>query len=127
MRIFTFAVISLILPLLVSCSSDPKMGALREGVDLMETIITSKTLYDAVSAADPQMKPSTAVYAAFRGGVTSNFPLPPDDIAMVEGGRPTQPWCVVLVGDDEKKVVRIEGYGNDLTKPLIIKTVRFPQ
>lgn len=111
---------------LLGCSSDPKTTALQDGVNLMDSIVHSQVLMDAVRNADPQMKASTAAGAAISGGVTANFPLPPEDIAIASQGKAEQPWSVVIFGDDERQEVHIEGYGNDLQKPVIVEIIKFP-
>jgi hypothetical protein len=102
------------------------MDALDDAVNLMAGIVKSRVVFDAVHDADPQMRATTAADSALRGGVTANFPEPPKGIAIVEGDKPTQSWCVILIGDDAKKQVRIEGYAEDLKKPAITKNVDFP-
>jgi hypothetical protein len=106
--------------------SDPQKKALKSGVNLMTDIVESKVLLDAVKNADPQMRASTAAGAALSGGVTANFRTPPEGIAILNGINATQPWSVILKGDDENKQVIIEGYGEDLQQPLISKEVDFP-
>jgi len=112
--------------LLAACSTDPRTAALQKAVNLMEGIVQSRELVEAVKNADPQNRPSTAARGALSGGIVANFPQPPDGIAVLDGEKATQPWCVILVGDDAGGVVRIEGYGDDLAKPLIVDTIPFP-
>jgi hypothetical protein len=121
-----YSILALALFMLAGCSRDPRMGPLRDTVDLMSGIIRSRVLKDAVRDADPQMRPSTAARAALSGGVTANFPQPSGEIPILEGDRASQPWCVILVGDDANKQVRVEGYGDDLTEPLIVEKIDFP-
>ncbi|MDD2776851.1 MAG: hypothetical protein PHU06_12925 [Gallionella sp.] len=112
---------------LVSCAkSDPREENLEKAVRLAETIVTSRILIDAVHNADPAMHASTAASAAFSGGITSNFQLPPENIGMEAAAQPSQPWYVIVKGDDAQHQVIIEGYGDSLTKPLITKVVNFP-
>lgn len=109
------------------CGSDPKTDALKKGIYLAESILTSRVLVDAVKNADPEIRPSTAVSAALSGGITANFPQPPEGIGISnEGPKPTETWMVHLVPDDAAKQIRIEGYGDDLQKPLIVKKIDFP-
>ena len=115
-----------ILFLLSACSTDPKTAALQKAVRLMEGIVQSHELVEAVRNADPQNRPSTAARGALSGGIVANFPQPPDGIAILDGEKATQAWCVVLIGDDANGVVRIEGYADDLTKPAIVEKVEFP-
>lgn len=115
-----------LLILLAACSTDPKTAALQKAVNLMEGIVQSHELAEAVRNADPQNRPSTAARGALSGGIVANFPQPPDGIAVLDGEKATQPWCVILIGDDAKGEVRIEGYGDDLAKPLIVDEVAFP-
>jgi hypothetical protein len=112
--------------LLSGCSLDPKMGELRDAVDLMSGIVRSRIVLDTVRGVDPEMRPSTAARAALSGGVVANFPQPPEHIYIEAGETPSQPWSVVLIGDDEKKQVRIEGYGEDLSEPKIVEKIKFP-
>lgn len=112
--------------LLADCNRDPRMGALQEAVDLMARIVRSTVVVEAVRRADPQSRPTTAARAALSGGVVANFAQPPRDIAILDGDRATQPWCVILIGDDANKQVRIEGYGADVAKPAIVEEVEFP-
>ena len=44
----------------------------------------------------------------------------PDPIPYVLEA-PTNPWQIVVIPDDATQTIRIEGYGVDLTKPLIVK------
>lgn len=112
---------------LTACGGDPKTANLKKGMYLMESIVTSRVLQDAVKNADPEMRPSTAVGAALSGGITANFPQPPEGIGISnQGEKPTETWMVHLVPDDVAKQIRIEGYGDDLQKPLIIKKIDFP-
>lgn len=114
--------------LLTACSRDPKESALQSGMMLMESIVTSRVLNDVVHAADPQMRATTAVDAALRGAVTASFRQPPEEITIVnESDKPSVPWSVVLIGDDARKQVRIEGYGTDLQKPLSVRVIEFPR
>jgi hypothetical protein len=112
--------------MLAGCSGDPRKGPLRDTVDLMSGIVRSRVLKDAVRDADPQMRPSTAARAALSGGVIANFPQPSGEIAILEGDSATQKWCVILIGDDAGKQVRVEGYGEDLVEPLIVEKIDFP-
>ncbi|MBS1197721.1 MAG: hypothetical protein H6R18_1506 [Proteobacteria bacterium] len=124
---FRFSLLILVMLCLASCSDDPKLASLKKGVWLMESIVTSRVLIDAVKNADPQMRASTAVGAALSGGITANFPRPPDGIGVSnEGAKPTESWMVHLVADDTAKQIRIEGYGDNLQEPLIIKKIDFP-
>ncbi len=117
----------LLILLLTACGqSNPQKAALDKAVHLMSTIVTSEVLTDAVQNADPQMHASTAASAALSGGVTANFQQPPDGIAILTTTQPTQPWSVVIKGDDTKQQVIIEGYGDDLTQPLVTETIDFP-
>lgn len=112
---------------LTACGGDPKTDALNKGVYLAESILTSRVLLDAVKNADPEMRASTAVGAALSGGITANFPQPPEGIGISnQGDKPAETWMVHLVPDDATKQVRIEGYGDDLHKPLIVKKIDFP-
>ena len=112
--------------LAAGCSSDPRMEALEKCVRLLEGILESKVLHDAVKNADPQMQATTAARGALSGGVTANFPRPPDSIAIVDTPQEVQPWSVVLIGDDAAREVRIQGYGESASKPEIVKKVKFP-
>ncbi|WP_295458407.1 hypothetical protein [uncultured Thiodictyon sp.] len=112
---------------LAACGeSDPHKEALNSAVRLMSDIVTSRVLIDAVRNADPQMHASTAASAALSGGITSNFRLPPDNIAILGTLEATQAWSVILKGDDENKRVIIEGYGENLQHPLVTKKIVFP-
>lgn len=112
--------------LIAACSGDPRMEALEKCVRLMEGIVQSRVLLDAVKNADPQMLATTAARGALTGGITANFPRPPDDISIVDDPKDIQPWSVILIGDDAAKEIRIEGYSEKTTKPAIVKTVKFP-
>lgn len=112
---------------LTGCGGDAKTDSLKKGVRLMESIVTSRVLIDAVKNADSQMRASTAVDAALRGGITANFPQPPADIGISNvGEKPTEPWMVHLVADDAAKQIRIEGYGDNLQEPLVVRKIDFP-
>jgi hypothetical protein len=106
--------------------SDPQKEALNKAVQLMSRIVTSKVLIDAVHNSDPNMQASTAAGAALSGGITANFPQPPEGIAILNTIQPTQTWSVTIKADDTNKQVIIEGYGEDLNTPLITKTIDFP-
>ncbi len=122
-----FCVGGLLLVSLVACGqADPQKAALDKAVRLMSTIVTSKVLTDAVQNADPQMHASTAASAALRGGITANFQQPPDGITILTSDQPTQPWSVVIKGDDVNQQVILEGYGDDITKPLVTEKINFP-
>ncbi len=41
-------------------------------------------------------------------------------------GKPSGPWQVVLVADERRKLIRVEGYGADLETPLITKELSMP-
>jgi hypothetical protein len=111
---------------IAACSSDPRMEALEKCVRLLEGIVQSRVLLDAVKNADPEMRATTAARGALTGGITANFPRPPDDISIVDDLKDIQPWSVILIGDDKAKQVRVEGYGSSIGKPAIVKTVKFP-
>lgn len=116
-----------LLCLLVACEpSDPRENALNQAVLLMQTIVKSHVLVDAVRNADPQMRATTAAGSALTGGITANFPLPPREIGILEENEPLEAWSVVIRGDDVKKQVIIEGYGEDLNKPLVTESIDFP-
>lgn len=119
--VFLFALFEL-----AGCNRDPRMGALRDAVDLMSGIVKSRVLVNAVRDADPEMRATTAAGAALSGGVVASFPMPPSGVAIERDEKPTRPWCVVLVGDDARKQVRIEGYAEDLANPAIVEKVDFP-
>ena len=36
------------------------------------------------------------------------------------------PWQVAIVPDESRRLIRIEGYGADVTKPLFVREVRCP-
>jgi len=38
-------------------------------------------------------------------------------------GKPTGPWQVVLLPDEAHKLVRVEGYGADVERPLIVRQI----
>jgi hypothetical protein len=111
---------------IASCSSDPRMEALEKCVRLLEGIVRSRVLLDAVKNDDPEMRATTAARGALTGGVTANFPRPPDDISIVDDLKNIQPWSVILIGDDGAKQVRVEAYGSSIDKPAIVKIVKFP-
>ena len=111
---------------IAACSTDPRMEALEKCVRLLEGIVQSRVLLDAVKNADPEMRASTAARGALTGGITANFPRPPDDISIVDDPKDIKPWSVILIGDDEAKQVRVEGYGSGIDKPAIVKTLKFP-
>lgn len=113
-------------PVVSGCSSDPRMEALEKGVRLMEGIVQSKVLPDAVRNADPQMRATTAARVALTGGITANFPQPPEDIAIVDDAKDIRPWSVVVIGDDAAKQMRVERYGDSTAKPAIVKKIKFP-
>jgi len=46
--------------------------------------------------------------------------LPPARTKYVLG-KPTGPWQVALVADERRKRVRVEAYGKDLEKPIIVR------
>ena len=124
---FRFFSLVLVMFFLTGCSDDPKLASLKKGVWLMESIVTSRVLLDAVKNADPEMRASTAVGAALSGGIAANFPRPPEGIGVSnEGAKPTESWMVHLVADDAAKQIRIEGYGDNLQEPLIVKKIDFP-
>lgn len=126
-RLIRQASCALLVLMLAACGpSDPREAELDQAVMLMTSIIKSRVLADAVRNADPQMRASTAVMASTSGGITANFPRPPENISIPDSIQP-QAWSVIMRGDDEKKRVIIEGYGDDLQKPLIQKAVDFPQ
>jgi hypothetical protein len=111
----------------LACNRDPKVAALKQGVDLMVSIAQSRVLADVVRNVDPQMHPSTAVSACLSGAIVNNFRRPPPDIGISnQGEKPTETWTVQLVADDAKKQIRIEGYGESLERPEIVRVVKFP-
>ncbi|MDD5308264.1 MAG: hypothetical protein PHU25_13155 [Deltaproteobacteria bacterium] len=107
-------------------SGDPRRDALDRGMDLVSEIVTSSTVVDAVRNADPEMRATTAADAALRGGVVANFPRPPEGIGIQNTEQDMQSWTVVIKGDDAKKQVILEGYGDDLKKPLVTRAIDFP-
>lgn len=124
---YRYALCGMLILSLVACSeSNPQKAALNQAVHLMARIVTSKTLIDAVQNADPQMRASTAAGAALSGGVTAEFPEPPAGIAILTTLQPTQTWSVTIKGDDQKKQVILQGYGEDLQTPLVTQTIDFP-
>jgi len=123
-RLFSLGLLILVL---TACGeTDPRKESLARAVRLIYEIVTSRELLQAVRNADPQMRASTAAGAALSGGITANFRLPPEDIAILTTPEPTQTWSVTIKGDDENKQVIIEGYGEDLKKPLITEEIDFP-
>lgn len=66
---------------------------------------------NAAQAAGPQDQPPS-------GG----RPAAPKPVPYVLG-RPTGPWQIVVVPNDDRNVVRVELYGNDLNTPM--KTAEF--
>lgn len=113
--------------LLTGCGeSDPQKEALDKAVRLMGSIVQSRVLADAVKNADPDMHASTAAGAALSGGITANFPVPPQGISILNSMEAAQPWSVIVKGDDEHKKVIIEGYGEDLKHPLTTREINFP-
>ena len=59
--------------------------------------------------------PSGSTREQRRAGVK----LPPPTTYILH--KPTGPWQVVLVPDDATGTIRVEGYGQDLSEPLIVK------
>ena len=102
------------------------MEALEKGIRLMEGIVQSRVLLDAVRNADPQMRATVAARGALTGGITANFPQPPDGISIVDDPKDVTPWSIVLIGDDAAKEVRVEGYCESTAKPEIVKRLKFP-
>jgi hypothetical protein len=47
--------------------------------------------------------------------------LPPAPRTKYVLGQPSGPWQVVLVADEPHQRVRVEGYGNDLEHPMMVK------
>ncbi len=37
--------------------------------------------------------------------------------------KPTDSWQVVLIADEAQQKIRVEGYGKDLSQPLIVKEI----
>ena len=51
--------------------------------------------------------------------------LPPQGILHV-ANKPTGPWQVVLVVDREEGVIHVEGYGDQMQTPGIVKSIACP-
>ncbi len=111
--------------IMVGCGTTPEMKKLNEGMDAMESLLWSNVVTSTVRTMDPAMKPSTAVSAVFTPVVTAHSPQPPAGIRYAPQA-PTGAWVVVIKADDEKKQVIIEGYGEDLAKPLVTRRVKYP-
>ena len=118
--------LAILLALLAACSSDLRVASLEKTVNLMASIVQSKVLVDAVRNADPQMRATTAARGSLTGGITANFPRPPDDVSIVESAAEVEPWCVLIISDDAAKEVRLQGYAADKSKPALVKKFKFP-
>jgi hypothetical protein len=46
-----------------------------------------------------------------------------DDLPHFTEGKPDQPWCVVIKPGPGESDYTIEGYGTDLAKPMLTRTV----
>jgi len=115
----------LALLIMMGCSSSPEMKKLNQGMDAMESLLGSNVVVSTVRQTDPALKPSTAVSAVFTPVVTAGSPHTPEGIGYAPL-TPTRAWMVVIKPDDAKKEVIIEGYGEDLSKPVVTRRVKFP-
>jgi hypothetical protein len=106
--------------------SDPRREALDEGMSLAYQIVVSDDLLVAVRNADPGMHASTAAGAALSGGVVAGFRSPPEGIGLQTADQPIQGWNVVIRADDAGRRVILEGYGDDLRKPLVTRAIDYP-
>ena len=50
---------------------------------------------------------------------TSKIPAMPRSLYVL--GKPTTAWQVAVIPDEQRQLVRVEGYGSDLEHPLIVK------
>ncbi|WP_374347283.1 hypothetical protein [Chitinimonas sp.] len=111
---------------LSACSRDPQSDDLHAAVRQMDSIVHSRLLRDSVHDVDPQMRASVAAQVAMSSIIAASFPPPPGKAAYCPGDKPSQSWCVVVIGDDTARKLRIEGYGEDLAKPVQVLEMDFP-
>ncbi len=97
--------------------SDPKKAALQEGMDMARSCVERGSIRDAAKRIDPDLKPSTVVATIFGEG-SRELPPPPKDIGFTPEEKPTKAWCIVFKPDDAARAVILEGYGDDLARPL---------
>ena len=49
----------------------------------------------------------------------------PGEPAEFTAGAPTRPWQMLVVIEDGPRKIRLEGYGPDLTKPVIVREYQY--
>lgn len=102
-------------------SSDPRVRALNEGMEQAEALLQKREARELTKRSDPELKPSSLIGYTFGAGTYSAQP-PPEGIGF-SPDAPAKSWCVVFKPDDENRVVVLEGYGEQLDKPLVTSKV----
>lgn len=116
--------------LLVSCGpSDPRERELRAESAYARSLAEHSVVRNL--ARDPETKvmtPSSVVGAMFSTMAAASLPVRqrPEGQQLTVGrcpGKPEKGWMVGVIPDDEKGVIRFEGYGEKLDQPLFVETV----
>lgn len=116
--------------LVVSCGpSDPHERELRAESAYARSLAEHSVVRNL--ARDPQTKaitPSSVVGAMFSTMAAASLPVRerPEGQQVTVGrcpGKPEKAWMVGVIPDDEKGVIRLEGYGEKLDHPLFVETV----
>lgn len=103
--------------MILSCS-DSKLDGLKSDVDTVKAILDS-------TGANPMAAESYAAAMETGGNIITYIAvnLPPESFkhSKLESGRPTRPWSVVIISGAAENEYVIEGYGEDISRPVYVQ------
>ncbi len=107
-----------------SSRGDPKEANLKQAMRDMTANIHSTT-YKGLLQNSATRNATARVRVLFSAAAAANRKEPPEGIGF-SPEQPAKTWIVVVRGDDPGQELVVEGYGEDLTKPLLVEHIPFP-
>ncbi len=119
-----------------SAQPTAKKGSSLKKRQLEEAIFYVETNLESLGEASyVQWTPTTAVANLAETMNAAQILLPEEEQQYRQAGirpkeaipylleKPTDSWQVVLIADEAQQKIRVEGYGKDLSQPLIVKEI----
>lgn len=109
----------LILFFIFGCT-DERKTKLEKGIGFMRSL-TSTSPVQSLAAANYQADTPEGMVMLYHASLPADGSYP----NAYSDRKSLQPWSILVLPGNKKRSLIVEGYGDDLTKPLIVEEITF--